>query len=667
MECNKEEAVRAKQLAEKKMEIKDFSGALKIALKAQQLYPELENISQLILVCEVHCSAEKKSYGTDKDWYGILKVEASADDITIKKQYRKLALTLHPDKNNFSGSTDAFKLIGEAQRVLLDREKRMVHDSKRRSYGNVSAPSWNPPKQPTRQSNVQYQHPWNQGHSINFTAARPANFQFTPQQFSTAGGHRSTLSTFWTVCPFCSVRYQFFKDVVKKDINCQSCKKTFTAYELNAPSAAAATPTHIHTHTQPIRVPPKPVPSTRRGFTTKPVFEKKETPKAHVNASRKRKKRIEESSESSDSSSSESSESEEDIEVHSESEDNGVRKNVDENPNNSDFQYFGEQPRRSARAKRNVSYKENVNDIDIDIDNDDVASPNENSAEEDTFWKEEARKVDENKQKESDNEKTQKDDEGGESANDDDKGGESANDDDNEEEIEPEVFECPDPEFSDFDQYRKEESFKTGQIWACYDTEDAMPRFYTFIKKVSLVPEFKLQIQWLKPDPATVDEKKWVAADLPVACGRFKHGKLDKSEDIFSFSHLVTWEAGQQTKTINIIPRKGETWALFKNWSINWHTPEDDDEERKYEYEFVEVLSDFDENVGARVSLLEKVKGFVCLFSKKEGGEMVVSGSEKYRFAHMVLSCRMSGEEREGVPKGCYELDPASLPASTFE
>ncbi|KAJ0774523.1 putative DnaJ domain, Chaperone J-domain superfamily [Helianthus annuus] len=544
MECNKEEAVRAKQLAEKKMEIKDFSGALKIALKAQQLYPELENISQLILVCEVHCSAEKKSYGTDKDWYGILKVEASADDITIKKQYRKLALTLHPDKNNFSGSTDAFKLIGEAQRVLLDREKRMVHDSKRRSYGNVSAPSWNPPKQPTRQSNVQYQHPWNQGHSINFTAARPANFQFTPQQFSTAGGHRSTLSTFWTVCPFCSVRYQFFKDVVKKDINCQSCKKTFTAYELNAPSAAAATPTHIHTHTQPIRVPPKPVPSTRRGFTTKPVFEKKETPKAHVNASRKRKKRIEESSESSDSSSSESSESEEDIEVHSESEDNGVRKNVDENPNNSDFQYFGEQPRRSARAKRNVSYKENVNDIDIDIDNDDVASPNENSAEEDTFWKEEARKVDENKQKESDNEKTQKDDEGGESANDDDKGGESANDDDNEEEIEPEVFECPDPEFSDFDQYRKEE---------------------------------------------------------------------------------------------------------------------------KYEYEFVEVLSDFDENVGARVSLLEKVKGFVCLFSKKEGGEMVVSGSEKYRFAHMVLSCRMSGEEREGVPKGCYELDPASLPASTFE
>ncbi|KAI7732223.1 hypothetical protein M8C21_006106 [Ambrosia artemisiifolia] len=49
MDCNREEAMRAKQLAEKKMEVKDFSGALKIALKAQQLYPELENISQLIL------------------------------------------------------------------------------------------------------------------------------------------------------------------------------------------------------------------------------------------------------------------------------------------------------------------------------------------------------------------------------------------------------------------------------------------------------------------------------------------------------------------------------------------------------------------------------------------------------------------------------------------
>ena len=54
MECNKEEALRAKELAEKKMQNKDFIGARKFALKAQQLYPELENITQMLIVCDVH-------------------------------------------------------------------------------------------------------------------------------------------------------------------------------------------------------------------------------------------------------------------------------------------------------------------------------------------------------------------------------------------------------------------------------------------------------------------------------------------------------------------------------------------------------------------------------------------------------------------------------------
>lgn len=648
MDCNKEEALRAKQLAEKKMEIKDFAGALKIAFKAQQLYPELENISQLILVCEVHCSAEKKSYGSDKDWYGILKVETSADDISIKKQYRKLALILHPDKNKFSGSSDAFKLIGEAQRVLLDREKRTAHDTRRRAYGNISAPSWTS-KQPNRQPNVQHQHPWNQSHPVNFTGARPANFQFTQPRFPTASGHKST---FWTACPFCAVRYQFYRDdVVNKVVHCQSCKKSFTAYELNVQGAAAPTTSHVQ-HTKVHLGPAQGVKPLKRNFTTKPVFEKKVTPKPQRNVSRKRKKRIEESSESSDS--SESSESEDDIEVHSESEGNGVPKNMDNNP---DLQSFGEQPRRSSRAKRNVSYKENTNDVDID--NDDV-TPNlaETTDEDDTFWKEEVKEVSESKQTASDDKKSRMDDK----QKLDDKGGESENND--VEEVEPAVFECPDPEFSDFDKYRKEESFRAGQIWACYDTEDAMPRFYAYIKKVS--PKFKLQIIWLKPDPVTMDEKKWVDAELPVSCGRYKNGKVDKSEDLLSFSHLVSWEAGQKPRTYNIIPRKGETWAIFKNWSIDWHS-RDAEDERKYEYEFVEILSDFDENAGARISHLEKVKGFVCLFRKKEGEEMVIPGGEKYRFAHMVLSCRMSGDEKKGVPKGSYELDPASLPESTFE
>jgi len=34
----------------------------------------------------------------EADWYGILDVDPLADDEVVKKQYKKLALLLHPDK-----------------------------------------------------------------------------------------------------------------------------------------------------------------------------------------------------------------------------------------------------------------------------------------------------------------------------------------------------------------------------------------------------------------------------------------------------------------------------------------------------------------------------------------------------------------------------------------
>nr|GEY14045.1 hypothetical protein [Tanacetum cinerariifolium] len=660
MECNREEALRAKEMAEKKMESKDFSTALKIAVKAQQLYPQLENVSQMIVVCEVHISGEMKTYGAEKDWYAILKVEPSADEASIKKQYRKLALILHPDKNKFSGSTDAFKLIGEAQRILLDRDKRLLHDSKRRSFGKVSAQSWNP-RQPSRPTNAQ-PHPWNQTHPVNynnFTGVRPGNFQFPQQQQQAPTGIRLT---FWTVCPFCSVRYQFYRDdVLNKVINCQNCKKSFTAFELNTQSSTAATQTR-----QPPRQTKIPVNLTQPVFTQKTVFEKpvnlnlNTKPQGSVN-NRKRKRVVHESSESSDSS-SESEEEEED--AHVESDENGVPKKVDTN------QFFGEEPRRSSRARRNVSYKENVNDIDHDDNGDDDEDDADAEKEvEDKFWKAEVKK-DQKKDSESNN-GTKNDD--NKFPHDDNKerhepnSADNEEDDSSEEDSEPVVFECPEPDFSDFEKNRKEESFRAGQLWACYDTDDAMPRFYAFVKKV-LSPGFKLQIFWLKPDPVSEEEIKWVDDDLPVSCGRFTRGKHDRAEDLYAFSHLVSWESARSQKggaAYNILPRKGETWALFKNWDINWRT----DEKRKYEYEFVEILSDYDENSGVRVSYLEKVKGFVSIFRpKKEDKETVIgNGSDKYRFAHMVPSVRMSGEERKGVPKGSYELDPAALPQSIFE
>ncbi|EYU28379.1 hypothetical protein MIMGU_mgv1a019779mg, partial [Erythranthe guttata] len=134
MECNKEEAMRAKQIAETKMEKHDFEGARKIVMKAQKLYPKLETLNQMVIICEVICSAQKSSSNlateSDNDWYGILQIEKLSDELTVRKQYRRLALSLHPDKNRFPGAEAAFKLISQAYEVLSDPKSKSLYDGK---------------------------------------------------------------------------------------------------------------------------------------------------------------------------------------------------------------------------------------------------------------------------------------------------------------------------------------------------------------------------------------------------------------------------------------------------------------------------------------------------------------------------------------------------------
>jgi molecular chaperone DnaJ len=69
----------------------------------------------------------------DKDFYEILGVapEASADE--IKKAYRKLAQTYHPDANpNDSSAEERFKEISEAYATLSNAEQRKEYDQVRR-------------------------------------------------------------------------------------------------------------------------------------------------------------------------------------------------------------------------------------------------------------------------------------------------------------------------------------------------------------------------------------------------------------------------------------------------------------------------------------------------------------------------------------------------------
>lgn len=659
MDCNKEEANRAKELAERKMESKDFVNAKKVAQKAQKLYPDLKDISQMILVCEVHCAAQKKVYGNENDWYGILQVEPTADEMSIKKQYRKLALLLHPDKNKLAGASDAFKFVGEAQKVLLDSEKRMMYDRKCKSSGRYPVLN-RTMQQGSRPSNPRGVHSWFQNPFPN-NAPEFMNQQHQPHNQHMQSGSNNHRPTFWTVCPFCSMRYQYYKDLINRTLVCQACKKSFSGFEMNEPVVTSGTnfsqPTYSqqgggvsHNHATPG---PR---STSKRFSSRSANQAN----IHVDSSqeriftsdkvlKKKRKRRNRSVESSESLDSESSTDVGEDMVLGEKYGCHSEQNL----------------RRSARSKQKVSYDENLSS------DDDLVEPSKRSkssgffsaveVEEDMFHKEAADAVGNQKEVKLEENFTKLNLQNGQK-----EAGKSYEQasvsKDNEKNIPPTIYEYPDPEFSDFDKERREECFATGQIWAVYDTTDAMPRFYALIRKVQL-HGFKLQITWLEPNPDDDDEIMWVTVGLPVSCGKFRLGSKENCEDHAMFSHLVCWEKGSRRNSYKIYPRKGETWAIFKNWDINWHS--DPQRKNKYEFEFVEILSDYVDDTGIQVAYLCKLKGFACLFGRTRKDDMdpvLIPAKEMFKFSHKVPSFRMTGKEGKNVPAGTFELDPASLP-----
>ncbi|XP_010492905.1 PREDICTED: uncharacterized protein LOC104770213 [Camelina sativa] len=236
-----------------------------------------------------------------------------------------------------------------------------------------------------------------------------------------------------------------------------------------------------------------------------------------------------------------------------------------------------------------------------------------------------------------------------------------------EEPAQPKTTESVGSKFNDFGKLKEEATFAVGQTWALYDTADGMPRLYAQIRKVS-APSFGLRITYLEPDPDDEKEIQWFEEDLPVSVGKFRLGQNQNTKDRSRFSHLIHCDEGSNSAHFTVFPRKGETWALYKNWDISWSS--EPDSHRSYEYDFVEILSDYADGAGVYVAFLHKAKGFASVFFRMGTGEADISQilpHSLYRFSHRVPSFKLTGYEGQGVPKDAYELDQAALPEAIEE
>lgn len=97
-----------------------------------------------------------------KDYYAVLNVPRNTTAEAAKKSYLKLALKLHPDKNNAPGAEDAFKIIRAAVDTIQDEKKRRAYDA----YGKDGvqamesghSPDGRPPQQQARYRGGGFRH-----------------------------------------------------------------------------------------------------------------------------------------------------------------------------------------------------------------------------------------------------------------------------------------------------------------------------------------------------------------------------------------------------------------------------------------------------------------------------------------------------------------------------
>ncbi|KDP29917.1 hypothetical protein JCGZ_18486 [Jatropha curcas] len=701
MEVNVEEALRAKEIAEKRFFEKDFAGAKNYALKAKSLCPGLEGISQMVATFEVYIASEVKCNG-EIDYYSVLGLKPSADRDAVKKQYRKMAVLLHPDKNKTVGADGAFKLVSEAWTMLSDSLKRSSYDLKRNKQ-------MAPCVVQTNLSSV---------HTAGVTGYNSCS------NSSTSHG----LDTFWTVCTSCKVQYEYLRKYVNKRLSCKNCRGTFVAVETGTAPVNGSFPycpwsyvpgsgygshgydgvTYVPTATtvfsgngvsglhtghgyeyvSNVSFQWSSLSGTSSGVVghngsstvlTDAVYQANGNAtgaranfKPAANGKRSMKTAIGNVNSNVSASYNESS-------APKAGRPDKKRKVVTGTTFRNGYEEKGlKPPSEVGLANGNASVEQNpklssTNELpnrrisiapafdarkllidkartDIRKKLEDMRSAAAAAAASATAAAASAAAVKENKQVQST--------EAGAALNNSDVPGHQIK----ATIIAPISITVPDPDFHDFDKDRSEECFKPKQIWAIYDEDDGMPRLYCLIRQIVSVKPFKILITYLnsKTD-SEFGQVNWIDCGFTKSCGHFRAWNTDIVDQVNIFSHLLKGEKAGRGGCVRIYPKSGDIWAVYRNWSADWDRSTPDDV--RHQYEMVEVLDDYSEALGVCVAPLVKLAGFKTVYQRNTNKDAIrwIPRREMLRFSHQVPSWPLEGETCT-LPDKCWDLDPAATP-----
>ncbi|KAE8055704.1 hypothetical protein FH972_012528 [Carpinus fangiana] len=633
-----EEAQRLKAMAETKYNNSNLKSALKYAKRAHRLAPNLDGISEMVTSFKILRVAATKSPGTaTPDWYKILQVEPFAHINTIKKQYKKLALVLHPDKNPYAGSEDAFKLVSQAFRFLSDRIRRKEYDMKLR-------------------------------------------IRIQEENVVGLGG----LDTFWTACSTCRLLHKFERKYLEHNLVCPSCKKSFEAVEVetNDGDEAGGGEAEVRFWSERLR-------KRRVG-----VFER-------FGDSGSKQKLGSGESLRTVSVKGKMTSGEKVRTVNEKGKmGRGVRsgeleREEDGGGGDSDGIWSGGRLRSLGLKKRTRT----VGEV-LERSMPKRAKTGEEMMTLAEMQSEAKRKVQQErmkvklKEKEKDEREKRKEMEKEERERhgelkksrkrlEIEKRGISKKRGDLETErrrrkcvgleIERrrgsrsedlEIMPVEDSDFYDFDKDRVERSFKKGQVWAVYDDDDGMPRHYGLIDEVVSVNPFEVKMSWL--DLQSNGDEKLICLEktgFHISCGRFKVAWKTSIISLNVFSHIMDCERAAR-EIYRIYPKKGSVWALYNDAAL--------DAEGRYLsvkdkrcYDIVLFLTSYSEIHGLSMAYLEKVDGFKTIFKRREIGCHAIRCLEKDDvglFSHQIPARKLSGDEAPELLKDCWELDPASLP-----